>query len=223
MYWGAFSSMLRHDELRRLLAETTYQLPAQLSTRQRVALLYDTNVSFSEALALTDSQFNAQFLLKSGISGANIILAKVDGHVLRRLGFTTGQMLLNAGLDSLHLVESPDLAESLVEALGADEMRVFLTTPRDAVALAGECAADAMALTPADLLNACADAPEEAQAVLTQLKSRDRDPLGGVVPETLILTGINATELADAKISLQHLILSCSPTSGELVRLKYNF
>ena len=80
-----------------------------------------------------------------------------------------------------------------------------------------------MALTPGDLLNACADAPEEAQAVLTQIAAQGRDPLGGVVPYTLIATGVNSTELADVGISLQHLVLSCSPTTGELVRLKYKF
>lgn len=88
--------------------------------------------------------------------------------VLKARGADEASNLRNLGFDALHLCDSV-FANQAMLAYGADGVKkAFLVAPSDAVAVAGSSAMNILNVTPQELLETCAGAAHEADAVLPQ-------------------------------------------------------
>jgi len=119
---------------------------------------------------------------------------------LKELGWTASQ-LKKAGVDALTLAMSHQFTNEIMALFGATEtVKIFITTPSDAVAIASSEAAATLELSTEDLLQRCAGAPVEARAVLEQLPSVDI--FVGVRTRTVLDTGLRGKTLQSIGITL---------------------
>lgn len=216
---ATIAGALANSELRRLLATTSYELPVELTTRQRLALLCHTDATISEIEAMADSDFTVHMLLRRGVTAQQIIEAGLDGGALRRMGCTDVHTLRQLGFDALSLTYIDGFVESCVDAFGLEPTRdAFLCTARDAVDLAGSAAAETLLCGATTLLTVCEGTPVQATAVLEQL---GRGACDGVPCSVLVRAGLTSEILTRLGVSLTDLLHFSSPSTVELSALGY--
>lgn len=190
-----------------------------LTTRQKLCLFHGTDVTCSEAIAITDEDITTDFLRRKSVSPNKIIASGIGPLQLKRMGATEASCLIELGFDALHLTDEKFSSEANA-AYGSEAVRVvFLQSASDAVAIAGSSAVDILAITNNDLLDACAGSPVEAEAVLQQLPAGRA--LSGVSPQTLLNTGVRRQKLSGLGYSLTSIISQTHADPSELIKLGY--
>jgi len=140
---------------------------------------------------------NAQLV---GVNWPRLSAAGIRISRLKELGWTAAQ-LKKVGMDALTLAMNNQLTCEVMALFGATEIiKVFVTTPSDAVAIASSEAAATLELTTEDLLQRCAGSPVEAKAVLEQLPTTDI--FVGVKTKTVLDTGLRGKTLQAVGITL---------------------
>ena len=123
-------------------------------------------------------------------------------RMLKERGASTALQLRRLGFDSLHIVDAK-FCQELLDAFGADDTKqAFLTTPEDAVSIAGCSSVDLLNVSNSDLLTLCAGAPAAAEAVLQQ--SALADPLAGIDVSTVLDTGVDYERATSAYWDLEY-------------------
>lgn len=164
-----------------------------LSPHQQLILSPEGKISSTHDLGFS----NAQLL---GVDWPRLAAAGIRVSRLKELGWTASQ-LKKAGVDALTLAMSHQFTNEIMALFGATEtVKIFITTPSDAVAIASSEAAATLELSTEDLLQRCAGAPVEARAVLEQLPSVDI--FVGVRTRTVLDTGLRGKTLQSIGITL---------------------
>ena len=142
----------------------------QLSLRQRLALVIGTGISDEAVVEMEDEQINYDFLLRNGVRAPLLKAAKITPVQLKARGVVSPAQFKALDFCTLDLVDGAFCA-SCVAAYGANELLAeFLTTPQDAVALAGSAAVDQLGLDVGTMLVMCSGAPEMAAEVNDSLE-----------------------------------------------------
>lgn len=173
-----------------------------LTTRQKLTLFHGSGLSAEAALGTEDDQITFELMLANGVKALNICTAGIRPLALKQFGVTQASQLRRLGFDALHLVDPIWCQEASAAHGAADVIQAFLVSPQDAVSLAGTEAVTALNLSMQQLLEACAGAPTEAIAVISQ--STDAAPLTGVNATTLLDTGLRAPQLKQLGYSLSN-------------------
>jgi hypothetical protein len=140
-----------------------------LTTKQRLCVFHNTELSAEKALALSEEDMNDTLLTSHAVKAENLAAAGVGPRTLKRMGVPDAASLRKMGFDSLYLTDSKFAAEANA-AFGAEAVvDAFLMSASDAVAIAGSDAVGILGISTTDLLDACAGAPVEAASVLQQL------------------------------------------------------
>ena len=167
-------SVTPHAETRKRIALFSHSLGVEGAVETE-CITYEKLLAHSDARHIKASRMTVSELKESGCASA---------HDVKCLGF-----------DALHLTD-PAFCHSMVGAFGAEAVcQAFLSTPGDAVAVAG-VTAPSLNLSVEDLLCMCVGAPEEAKAVVQQSEPK-RGALVGVSISTLLDCGLRAPTLSD--------------------------
>ena len=184
----------------------------RLTPQQKVAIFAESALPMRDAVKIKDVDIDYQMLVTKNVNCLGLIAAGVGPRMLKERGATTALQLRRLGFDSLHLVDEK-FCQELLDAFGADDTKqAFLTTPEDAVSIAGCSSVDLLNVTNSDLLALCAGAPAAAEAVLQQ--SALADPLAGIDVSIILDTGLRAAQLAGLGYTAfrsQSSLLNCSP------------
>ena len=166
-----------------------------LTTRQRLALTKGI-MDVESALSLNDAAIDTLFLLTKRVPVNQIRCSKVTPFDLKNRGMESALQLRELGFDALDLAD-PSFCSSSISAFGVESVvQAFLLTASDAVAIAGSTAVLQLNITTSKLMELCAGAPEQAQAVLQQLVPRG-GALNGVSANLLLDTGLRAKKLCE--------------------------
>ena len=110
-------------------------------------------------------------------------------HVLPT--FASSCELVALGYDALHLVD-PGFCDGAISAFGAASViDAFVSTPLDAVSIAGSSAVESLGISTQTLLEMCAGASIEAFAILQV------SPCEGVHTATLLDAGLRGRQLKE--------------------------
>lgn len=190
-----------------------------LTPRQKLTLFYGTNITAEQALQLSDADLNADFLRKSGVTVTNMTAAGVGPLLLKQMGVADAVSMRNMGFDALHLADIKFSTEA-TSAYGASSVvDAFLCSASDAVALAGGEPMEVLGVSAEQLLQACAGAPTEAQAVLQQLP--EGKALYGVSSKTLLDSGLRKAGLMQLGYSLAVVASQTNASTDALVKLGF--
>ncbi len=192
----------------------------RLTPQQKVAICAESALPMRDAVKVRDADITYEFLVKNNCNALGIIAAGVGPRMLKERGATTALQLRRLGFDALHLVDQA-FCQELLDAFGADDTKqAFLTTPEDAVSIAGCASVDLLNVSNCDLLAMCAGAPAAAEAVLQQ--SALADPLAGIDVSVVLDTGLRSAQLAGlgyTAFRIQSSLLNCSPR--EILKLGF--
>lgn len=189
------------------------------TARQKLTLFNGTALTAEQALTTADESINFEMLVVNGVRALNISTAGIRPLMLKQHGILEPQQLRRLGFDALHLVD-PVFCQEANSAYGAASViGAFLTTPGDAVALAGSDATKTLNISVQQLLEVCAGAPTEALSVLQQ--STEPAPLKGVNATTLLDTGLRAPQLKQLGINLIEVREMTDLGSDKLSKLGY--
>lgn len=140
-------------------------------------------------------------LCDEGVTIAHVVAAGVRLQQLRRLGAHSAESLRRIGLSSLQL-SNELVAHDATSTYGAKHVvDAYLTSPHDAVTLAGSEGSRVLRISNCKLFETCVAAPTEAHAVLCQLTKATQSTNGvasclrDVPPSTLLACGIDAAAL----------------------------
>lgn len=162
---------------------------SSLSPKQRLALVHATSISTATILNMADVDINFEFVKKHRIPTHNLSAAGVTPLVLKARGASDASDLVALGYDALHLVD-PGFCDGAISAFGASSViDAFVSTPLDAVSIAGSAAVDKLGVSTQTLLETCAGASIEAFAILQV------SPCDGVRTATLLDTGLRGKQL----------------------------
>lgn len=191
-----------------------------LSTRQRLALVVGTGIAAEVAVDMEDAGIDYDFLLSNGVRAPLLKAAKITPVQLKARGVATPSRFRALDFTTLDLVDGAFCA-SCVAAFGANELlNEFLTTPQDAVTLAGSAAIDQLGLDVGTLLVVCCGAPDMAAEVLLQTQPRGAC-LTGVAPETILDTGLRAKRLKELGFTAEALSRQTHASVVDLDKLGY--
>lgn len=190
-----------------------------LSIRQRLALFHGTSVTAETALQFSDAEINAELLRKGGVTMNNMTAAGVGPLLLKRMGVGNASELSDMGFDALHLSDTKFATEATSAYGATDVVEAFLRSASDAVAIAGSDAMDILGVSVQQLLEVCAGAPVEAQAVLQQLPSGKG--LVGVPATTLLDSGLRKNSLMQIGYSLSVVASQTSASADALQKLGF--
>ena len=194
---------------------------SDLSTKQRLALVHNTDVDAQSVLGMDISEFTVDFIVKKHIPTKNMRAAGLGPCMLLEMGVKSAAQLRTLGFDPLDLCDSKFASEA-VSAFGARAVvDVYLLSASDAVSLTGSNAAELLGIRPVDLLNACAGAPVEASSVLQQLPPGIS--LTGVPAAVVLDTGLRKNALMELGYSLTAMATQTGATADELQRLGFSF
>jgi len=162
-----------------------------LTPKQRLALVHSTSVSTGTILNMKDEDIDFAFVKKHGIPAHNLAAAGVTPLVLKARGAGDAYYLVTLGYDALHLVD-PVFCDGAISAFGAASViDAFVSTPLDAVSIAGSAAVDKLGVSTQALLETCAGASIEAFAILQV------SPCEGVRTATLLDAGLRGRQLKE--------------------------
>jgi len=191
-----------------------------LSVRQRLSLVVGTGISAETAIDMDDAKIDYEFLLSNGVRAPLLKAAKIMPVQLKARGATSPSHFKALEFSTLDLVDAAFCA-SCVAAYGANDLLdEFLTTPQDAVALAGSPAVDQLGLDVGTLLVLCCGAPDMAAEVLLQMQPRGAC-LAGVAPETLLDTGLRAKRLNELGFNAEALSRQTQASIVDLDKLGF--
>ena len=197
-----------------------FESESELTTRQRLLIFSNTNVTAETCLAIDESAITLEFLKTSGVKPSNLIAAGMGPKALVRMGFNNASDLKEFGFDALYLTDCKFCTEANATFGAAKVVNAFLKTAADAVSFAGSEAFAVLHITPQQLLEVCVAAPVEAAAVIEQLPRGTA--LEGVACKTLLDSGIRKQALLDNGYSPALLIAHCRATPPELSKLGFN-
>lgn len=191
-----------------------------LSTKQKLCLFHGTSVSAETVLAMDEEEITFDVLTSNGIKANNLAAAGIGPKRLKEMGAADASKLRSLGFDSLYLAD-PRFASEANAAFGSQETkRVYLQSASDAVAIAGTDAMDLLGITTKDLMEACAGAATEAQAVLQQLSAGVA--LEGVPASVVLDTGLRKNTLMELGYSLTAIVQQTKANGGELAKLGFS-
>ena len=190
-----------------------------LTVKQRLTLFHGTALSAEQALSLPEDEITIDTLLRNGVKALNVTAAGIRFVQLKELGATEAAQLRRIGFDALHLVDPVMCGEANAAFGAASVIETFLSTPQDAVALAGSEAVALLNLSPQQLLEACAGAPTEAAAVLQQCSGHN--VLDGVSVTTLLDTGLRAPQLKQLGYNLASVLKLVSANRSQILKLGF--
>ena len=193
--------------------------PNELSVRQRLCLFHGTGVGAEEALSMQQDSITFEVLISNGVNATNLTVAQLKPMALKRMGVQDASQLRRLGFDALHLTDAAFCTEANA-AYGADSVvDAFLTSPSDAVALAGSEAMHILNISTDKLLESCAGAPTEALSVLQQIT--DADPLKGIPASVLLDAGLRAPALAKLGMNFGKLMSQTAATPDQALKLGF--
>lgn len=167
-----------------------------LSSRQRLDLVFGTDIPNDYILKLKDSEIDVHVLKNIPVS--NFVVSGLLPLDLKKRGVQDAYELVSMGFDALHLT-NPEICNSAIYAFGAQSVvDAFLLRPVDAVCVAGSSATLKLDVSVQALLEICEGHPVHALAVLKRLPD-----LRGVHTLTLIRTGLNGRHLEQLGISVE--------------------
>lgn len=211
-------SMRRRDD-----DKTSASVPdpgRQLSVRQRLALVIGTGISAEAVVEMDDALIDYDFLLANGVRAPLLKAAKITPVQLKACGVASPSQFRSLDFCTLDLVDGAFCA-SCVAAYGAEALLTeFLTSPQDAIALAGSPAIDQLGLDVGTLLVVCCGSPDMAAEVLLQTHPRGRC-LHGVAPETILDTGLRAKRLRELGFTAESLSAQTRASVVELDKLGF--
>lgn len=185
-----------------------------LEARTRFAMFFDTTMSAQEACSLDESEINFDLLMRTGVRAANLRVAGMGPARLKAHGVDTARQLRQLGFDAFDLCNAK-FCEELILSYGAEEARAaFLTTPMDAVCIAGSEAQHLLSISPTQLLETCCGFPCEAINVLKQLPPGLG--LRDVPCQTILDAGLRASTLAELGYGMALIVAQNSPSRAEL-------
>ena len=198
---------LKNDALRDVFLEKckVNEEPLSFSKRQRVAFTVGTRLPLQHALEIDDSDICKGFFKEYGVKWPNIRAANMSIVALHQIGFDDVREIRALGMATADLVSCTRLARDMVAVYGAPQCRnAFLSTPSDAVMLAGSEAMHVLDVSVNRLYKACDGCYEEAQSVFTQLSGvhavRGVEAINllnaGITSRLLLRAGFNAATLS---------------------------
>lgn len=168
---------------------------------------------------MQQDQITFELMISNGVTATNIAAAKLKPMALKRLGVVEASQLRRLGFDALHLTEGSFCSEANA-AYGAEQvLETFLTSPSDAVSIAGSDAMHILNVSTVALLEVCAGAPTEAHAVLKQLT--DKEPLKDVPASVLLDAGLRAPALTSLGYNFGKLTTQTGANPDQVLKLGF--
>jgi len=174
------------------------QASNRLSSKQKIAILHGSaSIDLNSAINIPDETFTLDFL-KENSSAVCLCAAGVGPLKLQaNHGLASAMDLRELEFDAIDLVRDAKFVGESIRLFGAQEVvSAFLTSPGDAVVLAGSNAATQLGITTTALLMQCPGAAVEAKNVLQQLNPRETC-LQSVPFSILADTGMRALALVE--------------------------
>ena len=199
----------------------SYRLPQSeaLTVKQRLGMFQGTGVTTETALMVEEKDITFDYLISNGVRALNLVTADLRPLSLKKYGVETASQLRRLGFDALHLSDAVFCSEANA-AYGAEEViGAFLTSPSDAVALAGSEAIHVLGITTVQLLEMCAGAPTEANAVLQA--TTGPSPLEGVCAKHLLDSGLRAAQLTALGFNFAKLMSDIGATPEDVQKLGF--
>jgi hypothetical protein len=184
------------------------------SARQKLIVFSNSSISAEAALLMDRDEITFELFIRNGISALEICAAGITPVDLKEIGVGDASKLRRLGFDALHLANEEFLVSACMAWGATDLIKTFLVSASDAVCLA---ASSHLNIEMELLLAACAGAPQEAAAVISQTTSS----LAGVSSRTLLDTGLRMTKLKSLGISLCDIQQLTGLTSEHLIKLGY--
>ena len=195
------------------------QAAGGVTTRQRLALFHGTGVETERALAMSEGDLSFELFISNGVRATNLTIAELRPMALMRMGVDSASKLRRLGFDALHLTHAAFCSEANA-AFGAEDVEsAFLTTPADAVCVAGSDATHILNISTRKLLEYCAGAPQEALAVLQQMTGGE--PLKEVPVRVLLDAGLRAPALSSLGYTFSKVVAQTGASSEEMLKLGY--
>lgn len=189
---------------------------SRLTAKQRLALIQGTNTTSGVVLGLGDELINFDFFKKNRIPVPNYFAAGIEVKQLKQRGVSDPTLLIELGFDALHLTDV-GFCEQTIRAYGAASVvAAFLTTPADAVSLAGSPSCELLNASTNDLLSICAGSTTEAVAVLKQQPS-----LEGVSAVTILDAGVRERQLSALGYNVNSIHAATGASPSELRKLGF--
>jgi len=183
----------------------------EYTLRQRVAFVLESSDTAEAIVAMPDDALNHDWLMAQRISPTLLRAANVTPLQLKAHGTRTVADLVALGFTTLHLLNE-EWCEDAISAYGAPAiLDEFLATSNDAVVLAGSEAVDKLGINLGLLLLICSNQPGAAREVLAHYNHARRVP-----PETLLETGLRATDLLTLGITATRLRQDTLATDAQL-------
>jgi hypothetical protein len=184
--------------------------------RQRLALVIEADTTAEAIVGMADDDINHAFFLKHGISPTLLRAAEITPLQLKAHGTRTAAQLADLGFNTLHMMDD-EWCDDAIAAYGAPALLdQFLTTTNDAVILAGTGVAERLGVNLGLLLLMCSEQPGPAREVLAQYKN-----VRNVPPETLIETGLRASDLVPLGFTEDRIRADTLATDAQLILLGF--
>lgn len=188
----------------------------EYTLRQRVAFVLESSDTAEAIVAMPDDALNHDWLMAQRISPTLLRAANVTPLQLKAHGTRSTADLAALGFSTLHLLNE-EWCEDAISAYGAPAiLDEFLATSNDAVVLAGSEAVDKLGINLGLLLLICSNQPGAAREVLAHYNHARRVP-----PETLLETGLRATDLLTLGITATRLRQDTLATDAQLSLLGF--
>ena len=221
--------MMKNQELKLLLTRSAASdAPTALKPRDVLTLISGSGVNGTledAEEALKNAPLEIGYLLNR-VRPASIVASCLSPVDLHQLGVKL-EVIKLLGMDALSLtILGAEWVKAACELYGARSMkRALLVRAEDAVALAGDDAESVeimavMEVTHDDLLALCPGDVEHAAAVVAQLGAPGCLTTS-VKLETLLQTGLTASNLRDLGVSFEFLTSVFKPTPSQLLALGY--
>lgn len=192
-----------------------------LTPVQRLCVFDQTSVTPTRAMSLVDAAINFDFLRNAGVRATNLRAASLSPLDLHSRGATTADAFRTLGFCALDLMDV-NYATQLIACFGAKEVsQTFVSTPSDALSIAGSEAVRMLGLTTQHLLECCIGAPTEAHGVLSEQSGGLSPPLEGVSATTLLDCGMRAAQLQALGLGLTVVAKHTGATAEQLRKMGF--
>ena len=168
-----------------------------------------------------------QLLQEQRPSVRKLIAAGVDVRMLCAMGASRPHDIRNLGFDALCMHTVDWVAPQLVEAFGArDVVATFISSPTDAVTIAGSPACTALGLSTGFLLTMCESSSAHSHAVLHQqhaasAASPPAPPCDGVTMQHILESGLGCDQLSACGLNAIELTMRLGATPLQLSHLGF--
>lgn len=200
---------------------TPFSSDTSLSSKQKLAILHKSgagagHVDLNKAISVSDDMFTLGYL-KEHSCGVCLSAAGLGPLKLHSShGLETAMDLRELDFDAIDLVRDAKFVGEAIRLFGAQEIvSAFLTSPGDAVVLAGSNAATQLGITTTALLMQCPGAAVEAKNVLQQLNPRETC-LEGVPFSVVADTGLRALALVELGLTSENVKQQLGCTRDQL-------